>query len=229
MPRRKRKTYKKPKLKRAYAARHGPRNQLVSLRNPIAKRAIVKLRYCTGITINPTSGLTGSHVFHASGMYDPDITGTGHQPLGFDQWMTFYDHYTVIGSRIHVNFQATAAGATTGASVVGIRLSDSQATSNSITLLTEQGSTSYRYLTDSDAKAETSVIKSFSAKKYFGTKNVIDREDLKGSSSANPAEGAFYEVFVGPYTGSQDISETYAYVTISYIAILTEPRQLAQS
>jgi len=33
-------------------------------------------------------------------MYDPDITGTGHQPAGFDQMMLSYEHYIVTRARI---------------------------------------------------------------------------------------------------------------------------------
>jgi hypothetical protein len=28
-------------------------------------------------------------------LFDPDYSGTGHQPLGFDQWSAFYGSYTV--------------------------------------------------------------------------------------------------------------------------------------
>ena len=40
--------------------------------------------------------------FCANGMYDPNVTGTGHQPLLFDQYMALYHKYAVTSSRISV-------------------------------------------------------------------------------------------------------------------------------
>ena len=40
---------------------------------------------------------------------DPNHTGVGHQPLYFDQLMTIYNHYIVIGAKITVKFTAYPA------------------------------------------------------------------------------------------------------------------------
>lgn len=36
-------------------------------------------------------------------MYDPDLTGFGHQPYFFDQLTDIYSHYVVIGSKIKIS------------------------------------------------------------------------------------------------------------------------------
>lgn len=47
-------------------------------------------------------------------MFDPDITGVGHQPLGFDQWSAFYNKYTVYGSKCQITIlNATGSTAAT--------------------------------------------------------------------------------------------------------------------
>ncbi len=57
---------------------------------------IRKLRYCDRLEIDPgASSALGEHFFSCVGLFDPDITGTGHQPMGFDQYMALYDHYQV--------------------------------------------------------------------------------------------------------------------------------------
>ncbi len=42
-------------------------------------------------------------------IYDPNATGTGGQPTGFDQWFAFYQHVTVLGCKITVDFVNKAA------------------------------------------------------------------------------------------------------------------------
>ena len=37
-------------------------------------------------------------------LFDPNRTGTGHQPYGFDQLSTFYNRYYVTGSKMTVTF-----------------------------------------------------------------------------------------------------------------------------
>jgi hypothetical protein len=42
------------------------------------------------------------YVFRGNGPYDPDVTGTGSQPVGFDQLGLFFTSYYVVGSRIKI-------------------------------------------------------------------------------------------------------------------------------
>jgi hypothetical protein len=46
---------------------------------------------------------TGSQKFSLNGIYDPDLTGAGAQPLGYDQWAGFYQQYEVTSSVIKVH------------------------------------------------------------------------------------------------------------------------------
>lgn len=49
-----------------------------------------------------------SRVFYANGLYDPDITGTGHQPQGYDQWGDLYRTATVLKSKISFLYNLTS-------------------------------------------------------------------------------------------------------------------------
>jgi hypothetical protein len=62
---------------------------------------IVHLKYSDVVLLTNLAG-TGVYTFSLNGMYDVDITGTGHQPLGFDQWSAFYTSYQVFSSSIRV-------------------------------------------------------------------------------------------------------------------------------
>lgn len=75
-------------------------------RNPgplgIADQTLVALKYSQQITILSVAGALGTAVFSGNSCFDPDVTGTGHQPYFFDQWTAFYADYTTLGSRIKV-------------------------------------------------------------------------------------------------------------------------------
>ncbi len=52
---------------------------------------------------------TGSeYVFRLNSLYDPDLTGTGHQPYGFDQFAALYSRYKV--DRVHIDVLFTTPG-----------------------------------------------------------------------------------------------------------------------
>lgn len=72
-----------------------------------------KFTYVEQILIQNVSLPYYNYVFHGNSVYDPDSTGVGHQPRGFDQWSQFYKKYRVYASSIEVDFfqdQAAAAG-----------------------------------------------------------------------------------------------------------------------
>lgn len=60
------------------------------------------------LTYNRQGSLSGiapqSQVFRANSLFDPDFTGVGSQPLGFDQWAAFYRRYRVRASAIRVRY-----------------------------------------------------------------------------------------------------------------------------
>ena len=70
--------------------------------NGVQNTEIIKLRYCTQVSIPGGAG-HGSYQFRANSLYDPDLSGVGHQPMGFDEMSARYLHYQVLGSRIKVS------------------------------------------------------------------------------------------------------------------------------
>ena len=70
---------------------------------------ITKLRYCDNFILTSTTGAIATNVFAANGIYDCDITGTGHQPMWRDNYAAIYDQYVVIGSKITVTFGSNSA------------------------------------------------------------------------------------------------------------------------
>jgi hypothetical protein len=51
---------------------------------------------------------TNIYTFNANGLFDPDQTGTGHQPLGYDQFTPDYNRYRVLKVHYDITFGNTA-------------------------------------------------------------------------------------------------------------------------
>lgn len=97
-----------------------------------------------GFSIDPAiGGLASTHVFSANGLFDTDITGVGHQPSGFDQLMTFYDHYTVTHAKITVTAQNSDA---TLSQLFGIYVQDNTVTVTDPRVIIENGMGVYTQL-----------------------------------------------------------------------------------
>lgn len=198
--------------------------------NIVASRQLVKFKYRINTSLDVSATAGGSHVMSANGLYDPDVSGLGHQPIGFDQWMTFYDHYTVLGCKATATFLPTSGTASTAPQWVGLALTSglTLATIDPLTML-EQKYTRKKLLTGSNAKGFATVSMNCSIKKYLGKRNVIDDPDLKGDASANPAEGVFLHILAAPYNPAINPDACYVSVELEYVALLTEPKQLTQS
>ena len=80
------------------------------------ERYRTKLRYADEFKM-VTASSTGSWIFRANSVFDPDYTGTGHQPRGFDQLCSSsgpYNRYCVTG----VTWRLRLCGTTDGIATV---------------------------------------------------------------------------------------------------------------
>lgn len=75
----------------------------------IADKQYLKLKYNSQFQFS--GGSVGSYVYAGNAPYDPNVTGVGGQPQGFDQWNGFYTKYRVKASKIKLIFVEGGAGA----------------------------------------------------------------------------------------------------------------------
>lgn len=189
-----------------------------------------KMQYFEKISINAGLGGTpSSWFFSCNSLYDPNRTGTGHQPMGFDQLMPFFDHYVVIGSKITIkcmSSQSTSGGAN---SLVGIRLRDGAIATTNMTQALENGNMTYGLLgTQDSARSSLTLSKAVNPAKFLGRSKALADSQLKGSVSSNPAEECYFEVLSGSF-GDDDPGSFDILVNITYVALFIEPKEMTQS
>lgn len=197
-----------------------------SLKAPIPDKAIAKLRYAVNLTINPSTSVY-NYVFRANSCYDPDFTGVGHQPIGFDQWMGLYNHFYVAGSKMTVDFMSTNTGVTSSSFVVGTHL-DASASNTTINseLVRERANTNWTTLTNGHAVGKAKRRMKFSHRKFFRTPLFDDQ--FKGTASSDPEEQAYF--YLWAYTpGGTDGDSIYCVVTLEFIVAFRERKPLNQS
>lgn len=181
----------------------------------------------TSMTVTATSGAPNAYIFRANGLYDPDATIGGHQPIGFDQFMAMYDHFTVIASKIRVELQNTSS---TIPALVAIEVSDSATIATNFNTLLENGLARWRRIEPQGNARDSCVLtKTYSTRRFFGRAAVLAEDNLRGTVAADPSEIAFFKVYAMNAMGSTDAAQIRGTVQIDYIAILTEPKLLTGS
>jgi hypothetical protein len=60
------------------------------------------MRYCDTVPITSTSGSLAKYIFRINSLFDPDYTGTGHQPLYRDTYAAIYELYAVVSANVKV-------------------------------------------------------------------------------------------------------------------------------
>lgn len=221
--RRPRRPVRKVRRKRVYRGRKLVSNYVPS---GMPTQRIAKLKYAQVMSVTSTTGVMGEQRFSANNIYDPDVTGTGHQPMGHDQWTALFNHYVVLGSKITVKF--CDADASTTPTHVGLYLSDGKTLSYTTGYeFIEARKGTYRLMVPNEGRRHIMSNK-FSAKKFYNVKDVKDNLNRLGAASgASPTEQAYYHIWI--QTLDATTQSIRCVVEIDYIVLFSEPKDLTTS
>lgn len=222
---------KKKKAKTSYSGtrtmyRAGP-SSFMSTPSGMPKTKRTTLRYCNQVQLVSTGGTLAEHFMSANSLFDPDTTGVGHQPMGFDQWSVLYNHYIVSGAKISVKKVATTLN-NANPTVFGVYTTDDTTTLyTSWQEFSEAKRGSVNVMTGGVTNASSSIGK-FSAKRFFNITDVKDNRDTIGASiTASPSDGAYFSVWFQSLNLS-NVTQDFL-ITVDYICDFSEPRDVAQS
>lgn len=223
MPRKSKKSYiKRRPYRRRYRKRYRRNRGLATLPSTtgIPDRLRVKLAYIGTYNLQSNLGVTIPQIFRGNGAYDPDYTGAGGQPTGYDQWSAFYAKYRVIASSVSVKFVSQSSTAVSYSSICYVVPSKQIYSPGSITakeLITNKYARYRINASSSGSDAVSNVRHYISTKKITGTPEDKD-EHYTAAVTTTPAEEWYWSVGVVPLNyavSSTDVS-VHALVTVNY-------------
>ncbi len=189
------------------------------------------LYYDSRFELTGAGGILQVHYFRANDVFDPDATGVGHQPIGFDQAMLFWEQFAVFSSKITVNFRSNNADGLR----VGIFLNP-DTTTPTIQTLMENGyvksdvvcgtnSVGLGYHTFKRINMTCDNVQYFQMKNkeaYFSNPNFI------GNVAATPTEMVYFGVFAFNHITTTTTDVLFD-VELSYDVRFQEPRKISPS
>ena len=233
-----RKVYRKAKkagYRRGRMSRRGFLGSRRLVRSGFPAQCTVKLAYVDSISLDAIAGPDQFvyYIFRANSCYDPDYTGVGHQPMGFDEYMKLYDHYQVKWSSIKVTNMPTQATGNATPIVWGVHISDAPntlASMNNVNQLMEQRNTGpfkLGGLRDSTTNTRLNTIRrSCNIRKFVGNK---DPSLLRGDSVSQPAEEVYYTIWATARSSAFNPGAEAFDVHMEFIVTFTEPKLMTQS
>lgn len=185
----------------------------------------VKLNYATTVVASATSALV-DRVYSGNGLFDPDITGVGHQPLGFDQWMGIYIIYRVHASSIKVTALNNGTASATFLNVAIFPSGDSTAMASD-----EQGEEQPDAMDDtagvSTGPSEDRFYKYCTSTQILGVKDIAYSPAYAGDASSNPSGQWYWRIIVGNSNGAN--VNCVLNINIQYTVEFYRPKILVQS
>lgn len=193
---------------------------------PFPNHIITKHKYVDRLQL-PVAALGydyNAYVFRANGMYDPDFTGTGHQPLFNDEMAARYAFYAVLSSTIVVTFDKSLTNQKFYGIVVDDKSNDMPAVFNT---LCEQYGYSRNYL-PSQANMPLTIRKNFNALKTFKTnlKGLMADDTYKTPVGQDPSSVKvmrFFNVWSAMHDAGIAVTRDLFTVSIYYTVLWMDP------
>lgn len=187
----------------------------------------VKLKYFEVISLSSlVVGASQSQVYRLNSVFDPNFTGTGHQPNGFDQWAAIYGKYRVHGGTWRVELSNQDIQYVIGLAAV------ERANDNSLDGLVDmvQEPRSHFTIAGPRGSPKATMSSSYRCDRILGvTRQEFADQDYAATVTANPSN-LVWLVLYATVQGSETLAADQAlYVTIEYDVEFFEREELDSS
>lgn len=186
-----------------------------------------------------TLAVFGKHIFQAIGLFDPDRTGVGHQPRGFDQMMQMFEKYVVMGVKVELWPAPPNPDGTTQPTIVGIHVGEEDFNSTVLNAddILELANCTLSKNVMAPTESSAGTLSGSNNTEYISTyidvakfkgltkQQLMASEKNHGTSSANPADPLYITCFAGTIGGgSATATAIRAAVRITYDVVFFEPK-----
>ncbi len=218
---------KRRTLAKVALVRAPPRGTRNFKRSTNVKRVrTVRMKYCQGTILNPAALLSTAQ-FRMNGIFDPDITGIGHQPLGHDIWAQFYERYKVLHYKIKIYITDVTPSTLV---VVGLNSSQSGTLPTIASTMCEQASTKYTCVDDFDGARVLTFSQTAWDALGVTKSQYLGEKDYGANFGADPAATHLATMSIFAQHQNQVTAVTVPiWVEMTYTVQLSEPELLLQS
>lgn len=186
----------------------------------------VRLVYGTGHAQSSISGAV-TRVFSCNSAFDPDVTGVGGQPVGFDEMSAIYDSYYVRASKIEITCRADNETVTE----VLMQCVIPTYTSTVPTVISNSvGNRWFKYcaVPTSSGGFTNVLVNTITTDEFWGRKTRNDI-DFTAATTASPSFQFYWNHIVDDVSSSGVNLGCYSFYVITYDIIFFEPKMLARS
>jgi len=199
-------------------------------------RMSATLKYVEFFTLDPGSA-NDRYVFSLNGLYDPNITGGGHQPSNFDLLMQVYNRYVVHTTKCTMAVDNTGPNqdaSETG--LYGFLISQTGTDIGSGTPVQQIAEQPFaRYSTQTPGLKNAPYVQltaTIPVWEWFGAEKKTDilvEQDYGGTAAANPSRNIYMETFYASPNGNTVTDPSYFRVELEFSAWFYLPRQTTYS
>jgi len=189
-------------------------------------RITKRLRYADTFSLTSTAGAVSTYVIRANDLFDPDFTGTGHQPMGFDQLMLWYNHFCVISSKITCTFTNTSSAH----AICSIRVDGASTPITVIDRIIELGGSSMDSLSYVSSTNDTKLLTlAVDIAKLQGVspKTITADPSLRGDAATTPTEITYFHIQLWSTLAATTVVQVD--FILEQTAHFFEPRDLTES
>lgn len=217
----KRQRTSKRKLVRALKKAKSRSVNVIHSRGPVAPRTIVRLKYDEAFS---SDGTVLDYKWNLNSLFDPNKTGTGHQPYGFDTYATLYNRYRVFKVKAIIK-----ACCSSGVYKITALANNNVSTESSASLAAEKPGAITKTL---EVSRGATIVRTYNLPRLNGSTSAAYKSDdrFQALCSASPTETIILHLVHSTMTDGTPGSGAVAYnVTFIFYAEFFDPSDIAQS
>lgn len=190
---------------------------------PFAQRYITKMKYAETIFINASG--PQAYRWRLNGLYDPNYSGTGHQPHGYDTLSTIYNRYRVIKASYNIT------GVDQSGQYIVICSLPANEQVNALSLSEMRENPRARFITQAPQAHLKTLKGSISIPSLVGRNKAQYMADdrYQAQVGSDPSEMALLNVYVQRLDEGTNTLNVPIQVTITYTVEWFDVKNLAQS